>query len=96
MKVTSLADLQGGNTTQKIAVDVISVEELAKKLGGPGLTIKSARILAGDAQFGNFSGGLDTIGLAEGIILSSGYAANIIGTYMCENSVGCAVHQSLF
>ncbi len=54
-------------------------EELAAKLVGSGITISNVKYTGLPCSAGVFSGGKDIIGFADGIILSCGDVANVIG-----------------
>ncbi|WP_318615743.1 DUF4073 domain-containing protein, partial [Sporosarcina sp. YIM B06819] len=60
-------------------------EELASKILGQGVEVSNITLTGAAHAFGEFSGGKDIIGFEEGIILSTGKAADVIGP---NNSVG--------
>ena len=68
--VTIPLDPQGGGL---IAMD------LAQKLVGPGVEVLSADYKGDDSAAGTFTGGLGIIGIEEGVILSSGRIADVVG-----------------
>lgn len=54
-------------------------QDLAKALVGSGITISNVSYKGADRSAGVFSGGKDIIGFEEGIILSCGNIANVVG-----------------
>jgi hypothetical protein len=59
----------------------LNATQLANKLVGPGLTLISVKVVVGNkAQFGTFSDGDATIGMASGIVLSTGNVIDVKGS----------------
>src|SRR6185369_15637696 len=59
---------------------VVSAEQLAAMLTGPGVTIANARFTGDSFAAGTFSGGLVDIGIVTGVVLSTGHAEDVQGT----------------
>ncbi len=59
-------------------------EDLANKLLGSGITISNISYTGATHSAGTFSGGTGIIGFEEGIILSSGNIANVVGPNMTD------------
>jgi hypothetical protein len=77
------------DTVKTITGVSLNATQLANKLVGPGLTLISAKVVVGNkAQFGTFSDGDATIGMASGIVLSTGNVIDVKGL-----SLGWNVHQ---
>lgn len=58
---------------------MLTIEQLASTLVGPGVTISNVEYIGADIAAGTFSGGAGIIGFDSGIILSSGDIANVVG-----------------
>jgi hypothetical protein len=68
------------DTVKTITGVSLNATQLANKLVGPGLTLISAKVVVGNkAQFGTFSDGDATIGMASGIVLSTGNVIDVKG-----------------
>ena len=52
---------------------------LASSLAGPGVTVTNVSVTGADRALGEFTGGTGIIGFNQGVVLSSGDIANIIG-----------------
>lgn len=57
----------------------VTAAALAEKLVGKGITISNVKFQGAEAAKGIFSGGTGIIGFEEGIILSTGKAADVVG-----------------
>lgn len=53
--------------------------QIAEKLLGPGVTVYNAVINCTSNAYGTFTGGLTSLGLSDGIVLTSGSAVDLIG-----------------
>jgi hypothetical protein len=78
------------DTVKTITGVSLNATQLANKLVGPGLTLISAKVVVGNkAQFGTFSDGDATIGMASGIVLSTGNVIDVKG--LCRE-VGMSIN----
>lgn len=53
---------------------------LLRNLFGEGVEITNQKVTGSDLSFGEFANGFDTIGIEEGIILSTGRATDVVGS----------------
>lgn len=85
--VKSLAEI---NVERRLITGTpVDVTQLVQVLARPGLTITNARILHGDPdQFGTFSGGADSIGIASGVIISTGGVGDVKGPNARNSTTG--------
>lgn len=62
------------NVTQANSTSRASAMDLAHRIAGPGVVVSGAEMSSGElAQFGFFQGGLPSLSLDSGIVLSTGY-----------------------
>jgi YVTN family beta-propeller protein/cysteine-rich repeat protein len=67
-------------TAQPLNPPTLTAENLAQSLlGGAGITVSNVQFVGNNLGAGTFTGGAASIGIAEGIILSSGAVAGIQG-----------------
>lgn len=66
----------------------LTAEDLAQQLAGAGVTISNVTYTGVDRAAGRFSGGTGIIGFEQGVILSSGDIANVIGPNDQDNVTG--------
>ena len=57
----------------------LTPDDLANSLVGVGVTVSNVTYTGADVAAGTFSGGADVVGFEDGIILSSGDIANVVG-----------------
>lgn len=65
-------------TTQDLT-EGLTAADLAQMLAGAGIAVSNATYSGADSAAGKFSGGAGIVGLASGIILSTGIVRNVIG-----------------
>lgn len=71
--------VSAGNTFAITTDSNFSAEELVTELLGDGLSASNASLTCASGAFGTFDEGLNAVGFAEGIILSTGQIENVIG-----------------
>lgn len=73
------ADPRAVNGLAVQTLDTITPAQMAAKLVGSGVTISNVSYTGANAASGIFTGGLESIGIREGILLTTGAAANVVG-----------------
>ena len=66
----------------------LAPQDLANALVGAGITVSNVTYTGADVAGGTFSGGTGIIGFEEGIILSSGSIANVVGPNLSPGITG--------
>jgi uncharacterized repeat protein (TIGR01451 family) len=72
------ASASPGLTTEDLAGS-LTPEDLASALVGSGVTVSNVTYVGPDVAAGSFTGGTGIIGFEDGVILSSGNIANVVG-----------------
>jgi hypothetical protein len=57
----------------------VTAQQLASTLVGPGITVNSAAFVGDNTAAGTFSDGAASVGLASGIVMSSGHVRDVVG-----------------
>jgi hypothetical protein len=79
-RTSSHLTVQSMDSVQRIEGFILNATTLANTLVGPGVTLISASVILGARpQFGTFSDGADSLGMASGIVLSTGNVNDIEG-----------------
>jgi hypothetical protein len=73
------ASANPGLSVQPIDGTTVTADSLVQTLAGPGVTFSNVSYTGADAASGQFSGGTGIIGFADGIVLTSGSATNVVG-----------------
>ena len=74
----SQASASPGLTTEDLSGS-LTPEDLASSLVGSGVTVSNVTYVGADVAAGSFAGGTGIIGFEDGIVLSSGSIANVVG-----------------
>jgi hypothetical protein len=69
----------GGLVTRDLSSGLETPESLVQALVGPGAIVSNVRYTGGRSSAGTFSGGTAAIGFENGVILSSGDIASVVG-----------------
>ncbi|MBN1948643.1 MAG: choice-of-anchor L domain-containing protein, partial [Candidatus Cloacimonetes bacterium] len=88
---TSIEKLNSGRGLQVQVLDgcVVTIDDLINTLLGDNVTVSNVVYTGANIASGLFSGGLSAgISIDEGVILSSGYAANAIGPNISDGISG--------
>jgi len=84
--ISAAAGLSVSDMSSNTATDLVTA------LVGPGVTVSSINLISTSTSAGTFSGGTGIIGFEEGVILSTGKAADVIGP---NNSPGKSTNHGM-
>ena len=79
---TSVLKSKGGLVT----TDMTSATQLAQALVGSGVTVSNAKFTGAKTAAGTFTGGATILGIADGIVLSSGKICDVVGPNTADST----------
>ena len=79
---TSVLNNAGGLVT----TDMTSATQLAQALVGSGVTVSNAKFTGAGTAGGTFTGGATILGIADGIVLSSGKICDVVGPNTADST----------
>lgn len=86
LMTTGMIAVASGAQAVTSASPLADADALATEILGAGITILSSSLVGEDGQAGTFAGGMGSIGIDEGIILSTGSVSDAVGSNVLDGT----------